>query len=114
MTQYHPSLDGRTFRAVSDVDGGEVSTETVFEYHQDGDLVWAEYSGGTIRRGHLVGTRHGDRLDFRYAQLNTAGETAAGHCVSTVESGPGGRLRLHETWEWESKAGSGTSVVEEQ
>ncbi|HEX6695483.1 MAG TPA: hypothetical protein VF080_01770 [Solirubrobacteraceae bacterium] len=24
-----------------------------------------------------------------------------------------GRLRLHETWAWDSQAGSGTSVVEE-
>ncbi|MGV9574483.1 hypothetical protein ACWDRX_36190, partial [Streptomyces nigra] len=29
----------------------------------------AEYSGGDVVRGHLVGTRDGDRLDFRYVQL---------------------------------------------
>jgi hypothetical protein len=107
------SLDGRRFRALSQVDGGEVGTETVFDYHEDGDLVWARYAGGQIRLGHLVGLRRGDELDFRYAQLNQAGETATGHCHSIVEVTEGGRLRLVETWEWESRTGRGTSVVEE-
>ncbi|REE99354.1 hypothetical protein [Thermomonospora umbrina] len=108
-----PSLDGRRFRAVADVVGGEVGTATAFTYHERDGEIWADYGGGAIRRGHLVGTRVGDRLDFRYAQLNASGETAVGHCVTEVRVLPDGRLRLEETWEWESRPGSGTSVVEE-
>ncbi|MCO1598934.1 hypothetical protein M8C17_27655 [Micromonospora sp. RHAY321] len=107
------SLDGRRFAAVADVVAGEVGTETVFAYHERADEVWAEYAGGSIRRGHLVGTRDGDRLDFRYVQLNTDGQTSSGHCVSEVSVLPDGRLRLHESWSWESRPGTGTSVVEE-
>ncbi|MEU1645045.1 hypothetical protein ABZ422_09730 [Micromonospora zamorensis] len=107
------SLDGRRFRAVADVVAGEVGTQTVFAYHERAGEVWAEYAGGSIRRGHLVGTRTGDRLDFRYVQLNTDGQTSSGHCVSEVSVLPDGRVRLHETWSWESRAGSGSSVVEE-
>ncbi|MGY0232569.1 hypothetical protein [Longispora urticae] len=107
-------LDGRVFRAVADVVGGDVGTDTVFEYHQDGDLVWASYSGGSIRLGHLVGTRDGDTLDFRYSQLTTDGRTDAGHCLARVEALPDGRLRLHEEWRWESREGSGTSIVESE
>jgi hypothetical protein len=33
--------------------------------------------------------------------------------VSTVAELPDGRVRLEETWEWESQAGNGTSVVEQ-
>ncbi|MET0233032.1 MAG: VOC family protein [Kibdelosporangium sp.] len=106
-------LDGRVFRAVADVDGGEVDTATIFTYHEQDGEIWAEYSGGRVKRGNLVGTRTGDRLEFRYSQLNTAGETSTGHCLSTVETLPDGRLRLLETWQWESRPGSGTSVVEE-
>jgi hypothetical protein len=107
------SLDGRRFRSVAN-EGGEVGAETVFSYAEDaGGDVWASYSGGGIRRGYLVGRRDGDRLDFRYAQLNDAGRTATGHCVATVSTLPDGRLRLDETWEWESRPGSGTSAVEE-
>jgi hypothetical protein len=106
-------LDGRLFRAVGDVAGGEVETDTLFTYHEQEGEIWAEYSGGRVKRGYLVGTRDGDRLEFRYAQLNVAGETSTGHCVSVVDTLPDGRLRLAETWEWESRPGSGTSVVEE-
>jgi hypothetical protein len=107
------SLDGRRFRAVGDVDGGEVEAATVFTYHERDGEIWAEYAGGRVKRGYLVGTREGDKLDFRYTQLNTAGETNSGHCVSTVEHMADGRLRLSETWEWESRTGSGTSVLAE-
>lgn len=107
------SLDGRRFAAVSEVVGGEVRADTVFTYHERAGEVWAEYAGGAIRRGFLVGTRDGDRLDFRYTQLNADGDTSTGHCMSIVSALPDGRLRLDETWQWESRTGSGTSMVVE-
>ncbi|MQY02651.1 hypothetical protein [Actinomadura macrotermitis] len=108
-----PSLDGRRFRAVADVVGGEIAPATLFTYHETGGEIWGEYDGGAIRRGFLVGTRRGDVLDFRYSQLNDKGETSGGHCVSAVTVLPDGRLRLDEEWAWESRRGSGTSAVEE-
>lgn len=107
------SLDGLTFAPVADQAPGQVGTRTRFTYHEQDGVVWAEYEGGDIVRGHLVGTRAGDRLDFRYVQLKRDGGTACGHCVSTVRDLPDGRVRLEETWEWESRPGSGTSVVEQ-
>jgi hypothetical protein len=108
-----PSLDGRWFRAVAQVDGGEVGPETMFRYAEEDGEVWATYTGGAVRRGYLVGTRDGDRLDLRYVQLSESGQTSCGHCVSAVSALPDGRLRLEESWQWESRDGSGTSVVEE-
>ncbi|MEJ3747619.1 hypothetical protein WEI85_30555 [Actinomycetes bacterium KLBMP 9797] len=107
-----PSLDGRRFAAVDNV-GGEVSADTVFEYREQDGEVWGTYSGGAVRHGYLVGTRAGDRLDIRYVQLNRDGETSTGHCVTEIEVLADGRLRLDERWEWESRTGVGTSVVEE-
>jgi hypothetical protein len=92
---------------------GQVGAGTVFRYHERDGQVWATYQGGDIARGYLVGTREEDRLDFRYVQLTRDGSTAAGHCVSRVVELPDGRLRLEETWEWESRPGDGSSVVEE-
>jgi hypothetical protein len=107
------SLEGRRFR-VSAMDAqGEATEATVFEYHEDGDLVWARYAGGAVRLGYLVGTREGDRLDFRYSQLNESGETSNGRCRTTISTLDDGRLRLDEEWAWESKPGSGTSAAEE-
>lgn len=113
MNEDGVSLEGRRFRSVANSDGGDVGGATAFSYHQDGTVIWAVYAGGVVRLGHLVGTRSGDQLDFRYAHLTTDGATAGGHCRSRIEVLPDGRLRLHETWEWESRAGTGTSIVEE-
>jgi hypothetical protein len=52
-------------------------------------------------------------LSFRYVHLTTDGETASGRCVSRLELQSDGRLKMYETWSWDSKPGSGTSVVEE-
>lgn len=106
-------IDGKTFRSVSNSASGEVGSATQFHYYQQGDTVWGDYLGGPIRRGYLVGSRAGDRLDFRYVHINDAGETAAGHCTSVLDVLDDGRLRLHESWAWESRAGSGQGVIEE-
>jgi hypothetical protein len=108
------SLDGRTFSGAEMSDQGEASEATVFEYHEDGGVVWARYEGGSVRLGFLVGTRNGDRIDFRYSQLNAMGETSNGHCSSQIVVLADGRVRLNEVWSWESKTGEGASAVEER
>ena len=107
------SLDGLVLAPVADQAPGQVGTRTRFTYREQDGVIWAHYAGGDVVRGHLVGTRQEDRLDFRYVQLKQDGTTSSGHCVSTVSELPDGRVRLAETWEWESQAGSGTSVVEQ-
>ena len=110
-----PNYDGRRFRSVANTANGEVGTQTVFEYRQEGETVWATYRGGGVTLGTLVATVDGSgRLDMRYGHVNDAGELMTGVCTSTPETLPDGRLRLHETWRWTSGDGSsGTSVLEE-
>src|SRR4051812_8860364 len=107
-----PSLDGRRFQPAAAVAGGDVGAETVFEYVEEDRVVHARYGGGAVRLGFLVGTREGDVLRFRYAQVRADGTTASGRCESRIEVLDDGRLRLHETWAWESQDGDGTSVIE--
>jgi hypothetical protein len=104
-----PSLDGRSF-AIADSGGGVATSDTIFRYAEDDGVVTATYEGGPIRRGFLVGVRSGDLLDFRYVQLHTDGSTASGHCLTEIDVLPDGRMRLNETWEWESRPGSGKST----
>lgn len=107
--------DGRHFRSVSNSANGEVDAETRFTYHQQGDLVWATYTGGAIRFGTLVAIADArGRLDMRYSHVNADGELMTGVCTSEPELLPDGRLRLHERWRWTSGDYSeGTSIVEE-
>ena len=109
----HPSLDGKRFRGAEMSSEGEASNATVFDYHEGDGVVWARYEGGVIRLGFLVGRRDGDRLEFRYSQLNVSDETASGRCSTTISALPDGRLRLDEEWAWETKSGAGSSAVEE-
>lgn len=114
MTTTPISLDGRRFRDVTADHAGDVGDDTYFEYREEPDgVVHARYEGGSVRLGYLVGTRTDDNLDFRYTHVTEKGDTASGRCRSRIESLPDGRLRMHETWEWTSHPGSGTSVVEE-
>lgn len=106
-------IDGRRFAGVSNSADGEVGSRTVFTYHQEGGTVWADYGGGAVRKGFLVGARTGDILEFRYSHLGATGGTSGGRCTSQIELLADGRVRLHESWAWETRPGTGTSVVEE-
>jgi hypothetical protein len=109
-----PSVDGRVFESVRNDGDGDVGSATTFRFDQTDDLIHARYEGGDVRLGHLVGHHLGDELRFRYAHVTTDGETATGQSRDRIERLDDGRLRLHEEWAWDSKAGSGTSVLEER
>jgi tRNA (adenine37-N6)-methyltransferase len=110
----HPSLDGRAFASDADVAGGDVGPATVFHYRETPDgVIEARYAGGAVRVGNLVGTRDGDELRFRYAQVRHDGSTATGRCTSVVTRLGDGRLAMQEDWAWESEPGTGTSRVVE-
>jgi hypothetical protein len=106
-------FDGRVFKSMANDEGGDVGGETYFQFDQTADLVHARYQGGTVRLGHLVGLHLGDTLEFRYTHVTVDGETATGHSVDRIEHLDDGRIRLHEKWEWDSKPGSGSSILEE-
>ena len=107
--------DGRRFRAVENSGSGEVGGETVFAYWQAGDLVWATYSGGAIRLGHLVALMgENGELEMRSHHVNAAGDLQTGVCHSVPSVLPDGRYQLAETWQWTSGDRSrGTSLLEE-
>jgi hypothetical protein len=107
--------DGRRFISIRNSTNGEVSGETLFDYHQVGQVVWATYSGGPVAFGTLIATvGPALELDMRYQHVNRAGQIMTGICHSVPETLPDGRLRLHETWQWTSgDLSKGRSVVEE-
>ena len=107
--------DGRRFRVIANVANGESSAETIFEYSQTGNTVWARYSGGAVRMGVLVGVVNDDQsLDLRYHHIHSSGEFRSGRCHSVPELLADGRLRLKESWQWTTGDQSrGESVIEE-
>ncbi|MDP4763724.1 MAG: n-acetylglutamate synthase [Salibacteraceae bacterium] len=93
----------KSFRAIQNSDNGETSSETVFHYVQEGNILTSNYSGGKIVKGHLMGkVDENGIITMCYHQINTAGELMTGTCTSTPEVLPNGKIRLHETWQWTS------------
>ncbi len=109
------NYDNKTFASVQNSETGEVSAETVFHYHQKDNLVWAEYAGGEIVFGNLIGKiADNETLEIRYQHLNQKGELMTGKCFSTPETLSDGRIRLREKWQWTSgDLSEGESIVEE-
>jgi hypothetical protein len=99
--------DGRRFRAAG--------STAVATYRQEGDLVWAEVSGGEVRRGALLGRRDAaGALHLGYTLVLASGEVVCGHTVNTPEVSDGGGLRMREVWErHRPRSATGTSYLEE-
>jgi hypothetical protein len=99
--------DGRRFRAVG--------STAMAVYRQEGDLVWAEVSGGEVLRGAITGTRDATgTLHLGYTIVLATGEVVCGHTVNTPEVADDGRLRLREVWErFRPQAATGTSYLDE-
>lgn len=108
-----PSLDGVRMRVVVPAEVGEVNADTLFTFAQQGSTVSARYAGGTVQLGHLVGTLTSDRLEFRYTQVGRDGHVDGGHSVCDIGRLADGRVRVVEHFQWESRVGSGTNVLEE-
>lgn len=106
----------KQFRPISNSDNGETSEDTIFVYKQVGNILTAEYSGGKIKYGHLIGlVDHIGNINMRYHQVNDQNELMTGICFSKPEILENGKIRLHENWEWTSGDYSkGTSIIEEQ
>jgi hypothetical protein len=111
MYNYH----GKTFSSVANSSNGEVTAATIFIYQQSGNIVTATYSGGNIISGSLIALVDATgKLDMRYQHINTQNQLMTGICISTPELLPGGKIRLHEKWQWTSgDMSKGESVIEE-
>jgi hypothetical protein len=111
------NLDGRTFLGAVNYDDGDLNQETRFTYHQRGNAVWGEVTGGQVVAGSLVAAVRDDgALDMCWMYINFRAEVVAGVGVSVPDVLPDGRIRLSETWEVTKgpNAGlKGTSVIAE-
>jgi hypothetical protein len=111
MYNYH----NKVFRSLSNSNNGEVSSETIFEYTQTGNIVTASYEGGSIIKGSLIALMNEEgKLDMRYQHINNNNQLMTGICISTPELLPNRKLRLHEKWQWTcGDKSNGESVIEE-
>jgi hypothetical protein len=87
-----------------------------FLYKQEGNILTADYSGGRIIKGQLIGiVDEMGNIEMRYQQVNDLGKFMTGLCRSSPEILKNGKIRLHENWQWTSgDLSKGQSILEEQ
>ena len=107
------NLNGLTMYVSHTADIGVVGSGTLLHFTQKDSRVLAHYSGGSIRRGILVGEVEGERLCFRYTQVEAAGEIHGGRSVCDVVTLPDDRIRIIERFTWRTREGSGENVFDE-
>jgi hypothetical protein len=101
--------DGRRFRPAN----AGPADDGVGHYHQDNDLVWAQFAGSGVRSGWLVGTCRADGvIDAAYCMVTSDGSAIAGNMESTPTLLADGRVRLTERWQ-RVDGSAGTSEIEE-
>lgn len=90
-----------------------MSQQTTFYYFQQEKMIWAEYAGGEIVKGFLIGKWiNGTQIEFTYQHLNQALENHLGSCVTTF-SIENGKLVGNEQWQWLDTLEEGCSLIKE-
>lgn len=109
------NYNNKSFKLLSSSKNGEVATNMVFEYKQEGNIVICHYSGGHVISGHLIGiVENNGHINMRYHQVNKQHTLMTGICYSKPEISSSGKIRLHEQWQWTSgDLSKGESVLEE-
>lgn len=109
------NYDGKVFIPQRNTENGEVDEKTIFHYFQENDLFRAEYSGGDVLKGHMIGTvAENGELDFYYQHLNKDRQVRIGKCHSIPHILENGKIVLQEKWQWlNGDLSSGESMVVE-
>ncbi len=107
------NFDNVKMNVVKTAANGVVNSNTLFSFHQSGDTVWAEYDGGGVTKGFLVGKVQGSSLKFRYCQTDINGNLDGGVSNCRLERMTDDRMRMIETFQWESRNETGENIFEE-
>ena len=109
------NYEGKVFIPKSNSENGEVDNQTIFDYHQNGCVLWADYMGGEIIKGHLIGTVSDEGiLDFHYHHINKNKQVRIGKCHSIPYILDDGKLEMLEEWEWlNGDKSKGASIITE-
>jgi len=109
------NLDRVKMNVIKTADNGVVNHETIFLFSQKEGVVSAEYSGGKIRQGYLIGKLSPqNQLMFSYCQMQLDGTLDNGMSVCELSRNENGKIILTEHFEWKSRPGEyGTNIFQE-
>lgn len=94
------NFHNKTFSLIQNSEKGEVDSETVFKYQQDGNLVTADYHGGTVKYGKIIAHLKNDELDMLYQCITTTNELKAGKAIAKISITNKNKIKLTLNWQW--------------
>lgn len=77
-------FNNKTFSIIENSEKGNVNSNTTFLFKQKGELVTADYHGGTIVYGKIIARYKNGILDMRYQCLTTDNLLKAGKADAIV------------------------------
>jgi hypothetical protein len=98
------NIDNIRMNVIETSENGIVNQDTIFHFKQQGTLIYANYSGGLIEKGFLVGKRSNNQLMFTYCQIQIDGTLDNGKSKVEIEKF-NGKIRLIEHFQWDSRPG---------
>jgi len=98
MTEFN--FHNKTFYLLENSKSGKVNSETVFKYQQKGNLVTADYFGGTIKYGKIIATLDDDILNMIYQCVTTENELKAGKAIAKISLTNDHKIHLKLNWQW--------------
>ena len=75
--------------------------DTNFIFSQVAEIVHADYFGGQVRMGKLLGTLQQRVLSFRYLQINHTGGFRSGESSAHLSLSESGKLCLSPCWHFD-------------
>src|SRR5688572_7300747 len=80
---------------------GLSSTQTVFHYYQQEDIITANYKGGQIREGKIVGRQTSDdEIELLFQCVTLTKELKAGQSRGRITENAYGKLQISFEWNW--------------
>jgi len=94
------NLNNKKFRTFENKEGLS-SNETIFHYFQEGNFITAQYQGGAIEKGFILGKQIADNeIELLYQCLTKEGELLAGESKGRISLNEDQKLEIHFDWRW--------------
>jgi len=94
------NFNNKTFSLIENSENGTVNSETLFHYKQEGNLVTADYYGGSIKYGKIIAHLSNKTLDMLYQCITTENELKAGKAIAKISLTDNKKIKLALNWEW--------------
>lgn len=109
------NLNNRSFVLSVNTINGDVTNNTYFYFYQENDVIWANYSGGDVKRGFYLGKIKDDNtLKYRFIHIFKDGSMKSGNCEGEIEISSDGSLIIYEKWVSYDNKTNGRSILKEK